>query len=60
MLSETESKTLRDKTLTTTYSGTPLYSLDLASRDMLISLAKKNGQVLVPANVIFLTSEIYF
>lgn len=41
MLSETESKTLRDETLTTTYSGTPLYFLDLASRDVFISLAKK-------------------
>lgn len=45
MLSETESKTLRDETLTTTYSGTPLYSLDLASRDVFISLAKKKKKI---------------
>lgn len=34
MLSETDSETLRDKTLTTRYSGTTLYSLELASRDV--------------------------
>lgn len=61
MLSERNTKTLRDETLTTCYSGTHLYSLDLASRDVKIMNPAKNiGQVPVVANVIFLISKIYF
>lgn len=61
MLSERNTKTLRDETLTTCYSGTHLYSLDLASRDVKIMTPAKNiGQVPVVANVIFLISKVYF
>lgn len=32
--SKTESETLRDETLTTSYSGTPLYSLEACKQDL--------------------------
>lgn len=60
-LSETESKTLRDKTLTTCYSGTPLYSLCLVCRDVkLMNLAKKLVRFQFQQMLYFLISKIYF
>lgn len=60
MLSETKSETLRDETLTTPYSGTPLYSLDLAKRDVkFMSLAKQLVRFQVQQMLFFNPDKIF-